>query len=582
MSFGGIPFAESTLAGLSGATVAGGGSTPKDPIVIDPFTVEIDSVSYKPLIDTLSIDTELGRQGTASFTLLNIGSSLSIGLPVRIKFYEDVIFSGAIDRVKIESNNTETFKTYRCECTDHSYLLFRRIVTKTYTNSTLSQIASNLLSNELFYDGLSLGQVDSSVIIPSVETSTTSIYDLLKEAAVSVGTVFHVDHNKKLNFIGSTTAPAPVALDENTIEECSQEIDRETYRNQQTVTVTGTPASSSDTALVVTYTASNTNQITAQSAIEDTSGIYNDIQSITHPSSNYSVTLTKYAIAYAKTLLAVRGSIRQTINVRTRQYGFKVGQLASLSVPQLAISGSWIIERASLREEAGRYLVTDLALSPSSLRRRAQELWLDVVSKGKVAILPPTAITAHSQVYSTPGSYQFTVPAGITFLQITCEGAGGGGGGGAYHKYFSYPVRASGGQPGARGGLVITVLDVTPGAIIDLVVPSGGTGGNTAYVTGSTSDAVGDAGTAGGNATATRNGMAVPICLAYGGLQGGGARANSVTGYVSGGYFPSSHGGGLYGTTIIVGGGAINGSAGDGISNTDGGNGGNGKITVEW
>lgn len=584
MSFGGFSFAESTLAGLSGATVAGGGSggTPEEPIVIDPFTIEIDTVSYKSLIDTLSIDTELGRQGTASFTLVNIGTFLSIGLPVRIKFYEDVIFSGAIDRVKVSSNNSETFKTYRCECTDHSYLLFRRKVTKTYTNSTLSQIASNLLANELFYDRLSLGQVDSSVVIPSIEASSISIYDLLKEAAISVGTVFHIDHNKKLNFIGSSTAPAPVSLDENTIEECSQEIDRETYRNQQTVTVTGTPLSSSDTAFVVTYTAQNNNQITTQADIEDTSGIYNDIQSITHPSSNYSVALTKYAIAYAKTLLAVRGSIRETINIRTRQYGFKVGQITDVSVPQLAISGGWIIERASLREESGRYLVTDLTLSKSSLRRRAQELWLDVVSKAKVAILPPTAITTNSQVFSTPGSYSFVVPSGITSLQITCEGAGGGGGGGAYHQYFGFPLRASGGQPGARGGLVITVLDVVAGETIDLVVPSKGIGGNTAYIVNNAGPAVGAPGTAGGNATATRHGQATPRCLAFGGLQGGGATANAFTGYVSGGYAPSSAGGGLYGTTIVVGGGAGGGFAGDGISNRDGGDGGNGRITVEW
>lgn len=588
MNFGGASFAESTLAGLPGAApqVGGGGGgiggDPEVQIVIDPFTIEIDSISYKPLINTLSVDTELGRQGSASFTLVNILTTISIGEPVKIKFYEDVIFSGAIDRVKVASNNLETFKTYQCDCTDHSYLLFRRKITKTYTNSTLSQIASNLLSNELFYDGLSLGKVDSSAVIPSVEASSISIYDLLKEAAVSVGTVFHIDHNKKLNFIGPTTDPAPVSLDENTIEECSQEFDRETYRNQQTVTVTGTPVSSVDTALTVTYTATTSNQVTAQATIEGTSGIYNDIQSVTHPSSNYSVTLTKYAIAYAKTLLAVRGSIRQTINVRTRQYGFKVGQLASLSVPQLAISGDWIIERASLREESGRFLVTDLALSPSSLRRRAQELWLDVVSKGKVAILPPTAITTNTQVYSTPGSYQFTVPAGITFLQITCEGAGGGGGGGAYHKYFGLPARAVPGQPASRGGLVISVIEVTPGDIIDLIVPSGGAGGATTSLTNVSTNAVGVSGAKGGDATAARSSGFV-VCLAYGGPGGVGNYANSLTGLLSTAYFAGPDAGGLFGTTIVIGGGAHGGPPGNGaLPSSNGGAGGNGRITVEW
>jgi Tfp pilus assembly protein PilX len=68
-----------------------------------------------------------------------------------------------------------------------------------------------------------------------------------------------------------------------------------------------------------------------------------------------------------------------------------------------------------------------------------------------------------SQSYTTPGTYTFTVPAGVT--QVTFIAVGGGGGGGA-----------GGGGGGGAGGTYTGTLTVTPAQQISTVVGSGGLG----------------------------------------------------------------------------------------------------------
>ena len=70
--------------------------------------------------------------------------------------------------------------------------------------------------------------------------------------------------------------------------------------------------------------------------------------------------------------------------------------------------------------------------------------------------------------YVTPGSYSFTVPAGVTSLTISVTGGGGGAGG----------LDAGGqGHDGYPGTVLTGALSVTPGDTIDIIVGGGGAGG---------------------------------------------------------------------------------------------------------
>jgi hypothetical protein len=79
----------------------------------------------------------------------------------------------------------------------------------------------------------------------------------------------------------------------------------------------------------------------------------------------------------------------------------------------------------------------------------------------------------------------YTVPAGVTYINVTLRGGGGGGGGG---------TSASGvGQSGLGGQIVSSTLTVTPGASIAYAIGAGGAFGNN----------VPNSGSAGGNTTFT-------------------------------------------------------------------------------
>ena len=74
--------------------------------------------------------------------------------------------------------------------------------------------------------------------------------------------------------------------------------------------------------------------------------------------------------------------------------------------------------------------------------------------------------------YSTPGTYTFTVPAGVTSITVSCWGGGGAGGG------VNGQTKAGGGGEG--GSFVRGKITVTPGATYTVVVASGGAGANSA------------------------------------------------------------------------------------------------------
>jgi hypothetical protein len=147
-------------------------------------------------------------------------------------------------------------------------------------------------------------------------------------------------------------------------------------------------------------------------------------------------------------------------------------------------------------------------------------------------IIPPTTDT-----YNSTGTQTFTIPAGITTVDLTVVGAGGGGGG-------------SDSSPGAsgRGGTRIAgTLAVSPGQILTISVGSGGIGGasdqgsapggrsgiNTLGYGGGTGSASGPtpiSGAGGGGGAASvilLNGS--PVVVAAGG-GGGGGGGNGVPG----------------------------------------------------
>lgn len=145
----------------------------------------------------------------------------------------------------------------------------------------------------------------------------------------------------------------------------------------------------------------------------------------------------------------------------------------------------------------------------------------------------------------------WTVPAGVTSLNVIATGAGGGGGG-----------AGMGGSAGGSGAVVTSTLSVNPGEIITVVVGGGGGGGG---------DQIETRGGGGGGGSSSVNAGTPNQMIAGGG--GGGANSSQTKGGDAGGV--SGIGGNGQGNGGTGGSNGIGGAAytEPGVPNGNGGNG---------
>ena len=122
--------------------------------------------------------------------------------------------------------------------------------------------------------------------------------------------------------------------------------------------------------------------------------------------------------------------------------------------------------------------------------------------------------TSNVLSFTTVGAATWTVPAGVTSVQIVATG-GGGGGGGTGGGYI--------GGLGGNGGVVTATLTVSPGDVLNLFVGggggAGGNGGSSYY-----------GGGAGGGGSSNVNGGTTNQVIAGGGGGGSGATNSTCNG----------------------------------------------------
>ncbi len=190
-----------------------------------------------------------------------------------------------------------------------------------------------------------------------------------------------------------------------------------------------------------------------------------------------------------------------------------------------------------------------------------------ITSTGQLALCATAAPTG-MQTYITPGTYSFTVPAGVTSLDVLvwAGGGGGGGGGGSVCCINNHGGGASG---GGAGGYTNKTISVTPNSQLTIIVGSGGNAGGGGS-TGSNSGSNGASGTASqiklGNTVLASASPGAAGNLGYAGSTSGDGGNNPPGG--AGGYGETQFGGnGVTGSFI---------GGGNGGSSPSGGNGGSG------
>lgn len=175
------------------------------------------------------------------------------------------------------------------------------------------------------------------------------------------------------------------------------------------------------------------------------------------------------------------------------------------------------------------------------------------------------ACSFNSVSFTLPGTYTWTVPAGVTSVQVVAVGGGGGGGGiSGTHA----------GEAGGAGALVTSTLAVAAGQVFNIVVGAGGGAGTTPP------DGSCGAGGGGGGASSVDAGSTGQV-IGGGGGGGGGGGCNAAPGGAGGGVNGAGGSGGAIGGGISTGGsggsGGIGGAGGSGMFGSGGAAGGNGN-----
>ena len=569
MMLAGAPFASCALdsqTALSTATTDAEADAPLD--------VSLNNVSWREWIkaETLQIDDTLGEQVTCSFTIVNPDSVPVVGDVVRVRYFSQILFAGTIDRLTRKTNNTLTYRTFECTCSDWSQILVRNKIRRNFLNLPLVNIVSSLIDNELAGEGLTLGTADLGTTLPLVDSRGGSAFDVMRDAAGITGQTFYVDFDKAIQFRVTSNDAAPILFDTDHLEEATLKIDRETYRNVQTVIVTGTPADDSGVdAVVVTEERQNDDQIAARAAIEGGTGRYEEVEEVTHPTSNLTADCQLLGIGYANLRLATSGVLRQTLSCRARSYGFRAGQFATATLASLGVSGTWLIQRVSMHDEAGKRLIHEMELVQSSLQQRAYESWLRIVSSGKITVQMPGSITNNSITYTTTPGSPWTVPAGVTSVTLTCVGGSGGGGGGRGWGTSGVVRGFFLGGPGGSSGKAISIVNVVPLQTLTIVVGSAGTAG--AYYASWTYGDRYASGTSGTASSVTID----SVTVAQGGAGGGGPE----TVYPATTPTTGTAGSGI-GDAVTVGGGRVGGNGPDASFGPGPYPGSDGYVTIAW
>lgn len=162
----------------------------------------------------------------------------------------------------------------------------------------------------------------------------------------------------------------------------------------------------------------------------------------------------------------------------------------------MALQGSGAISLDDIHVEAGGTTSTEASINDADIR--------GLIGKSAGVAMSfsewygASAIT--EQLYNSPGSYNFTVPSGVTSITTTVYSGAGGGSSGYYT--FNNKTSVYTAQFGNRGQgrqFDSDTFTVVPGETVSVVVGAGGSGGPAPGTTATTANS----GASGGGSTVT-------------------------------------------------------------------------------
>lgn len=217
------------------------------------------------------------------------------------------------------------FVMYDCQLADFNILADRRTVGENFDNIAIELIVSGIVTDHMAGEGISLAGVETGPTLTSLNPNikaTESFNDLSDQT----GRAWYIDLDAvtglTMNMHARTSISAPAIVDGDMALLGTVKVreDRQKYRNEQII------RAGSDEFPILAVSGNLPEQV-ARASIEDTAGIYSDVQ--TFPEIlNQDIALEK-----AGDLLDRFSKITKVVTLQTRTAGFRAGQSATVNFP---------------------------------------------------------------------------------------------------------------------------------------------------------------------------------------------------------------------------------------------------------
>jgi hypothetical protein len=199
--------------------------------------------TLKLRVNTLNFTDELNARNTLTCELNDLDGTYHpvVGQEVILYALDGVtrLFAGTIDEpeeIAVLRRPTDTpVNIIRLTAVDFNQLADRKLAAEAYDNETFGNIVSDLITQYLAADGVTIGTVDAGPTFVRKVFNYRTIAECLNELSEDTGYNWWIDYDKSFHFRQreAITAPFSVSLSNSTIRRISVKTSRGAYRNRQ-------------------------------------------------------------------------------------------------------------------------------------------------------------------------------------------------------------------------------------------------------------------------------------------------------------------------------------------------------------
>jgi len=173
-------------------------------------TTQIDGTAVDIINDSLRINDAVETRSTASFVVRDTAGTAEYlqGQPVEIRLDGTLIFGGVVDNSTEERVGSGNVLLHRVVCVDWHYLVDKRVVAESFTDTSAGEVANFIIDNYLVDEDITAGTIEDGHLLSTVVFNYAYATDALDALTDATGYIWWIDRDKKLHFCARTVTDA--------------------------------------------------------------------------------------------------------------------------------------------------------------------------------------------------------------------------------------------------------------------------------------------------------------------------------------------------------------------------------------